>query len=181
VVPGAIAAPLEGAHRPGHFAGVTTVVAKLFLAVRPDSAIFGQKDFQQLAVIRRMTQDLDMGIEIIGAPTVRESDGLAMSSRNSRLNPRQRQAAVVVVRALDAIQAGLDSGNIDSAELRGRAVDVVAREPLARLEHVEIVDPQTLDTVASVDRPIIVVIAIWFGDVRLIDNRLLNAAPSRDL
>ena len=173
VEPGALALPLEGAHRPGHFAGVTTVVAKLFLAVRPDVAVFGQKDYQQLALISRMAADLDMGVEIIGLATVREADGLALSSRNRRLNAAQRAAALVVPRALDALEAGFRSGIRATAELQQLAIRTVAAEPLASLEHVEIVDPESLATLDFLVESSLVVIAVWIGDVRLIDNRLM--------
>ena len=174
VEPGVLAEPLEGASRPGHFRGVATVVAKLFNAVRPDAAVFGQKDFQQLAVVRRMVLDLDMGIDIVGLPTVRESDGVAMSSRNSRLDVDQRRAARVVPTALDAVEAALTSGASDIAVLRRAGAAVVGAEPLARLDHLELVDPDTLAAATDTRARLLAVIAVWFGDVRLIDNRLLN-------
>jgi pantoate--beta-alanine ligase len=173
VEPGTLATVMEGAARPGHFRGVTTVVTKLFGAVQPDVAVFGEKDFQQLAIIRRMTCDLDLGIEIVGAPIVREPDGLAMSSRNVRLTPVARAAAVCVPRALDAAVAAAATGG-SAAEVVGAADAVVAAEPQARLEYVEVFDP---DTLRAVDRPAPgsrVAIAAWFGDVRLIDNAELT-------
>jgi pantoate--beta-alanine ligase len=174
VEPGALAAVMEGAARPGHFRGVTTVVAKLFGAVRPDVAVFGEKDFQQLAIIRRMARDLDLGIEIVGAPIVREPDGLAMSSRNVRLDPAQRAAAVCVPRALDAAAVAAGAGSV--AKLVSAASAVVAEEPLARLEYIEVFDPLTLGLLhdlAATPSPRIA-IAVWFGDVRLIDNRAIS-------
>ncbi len=172
VEPGALADVMEGAARPGHFRGVTTVVSKLFGAVAPDVAVFGEKDFQQLAVIRRMTCDLDLGIEIIGAPIVREPDGLAMSSRNVRLSPDQRRAAVCVPHALDAATAAARTGRGSAAAIAAGA-DVVAAEPLARLEYIEIFDPQTLLPVPDAVAGSRIAIAAWFGDVRLIDNAAL--------
>ena len=173
VVPGDLAEVLEGAQRPGHFRGVTTVVTKLFLAAEPDVAVFGQKDFQQLAIIGQMATDLDMGIEIIGMPTVREADGLAMSSRNRRLTPAQRAAAVCVPRSLEAVAAAHQAGERDADALVAIARDVVAAEPLARFEHLEIVDASTLRGGQLVGPSAVAVTAVWFGDVRLIDNRLL--------
>lgn len=178
VVPGALADPLEGAGRPGHFAGVTTVVSKLFHAVEPDVAVFGQKDYQQLAVVRRMTRDLDMGIEIVGVPTVREADGLARSSRNQLLAPEDRRAAPCVPTALGTIRAAFAAGERDGAALAAAARAVVAAEPRARLEYVEVVDATELTPVARVINPVVVVIAVWFGSVRLIDNLVLD--PSTD-
>lgn len=178
VEPGALADPMEGAGRPGHFRGVTTVVTKLFNAVNPDAAIFGQKDYQQLAIIRRMTIDLDMGIEIVGIPTVREADGLAMSSRNRRLSPDDRAAAVVVPKALQAIAAAVERGERDGDRLRELARDVVRAEPRASLEYVEISDADTLVAMRVIDRPAVVAIAVWFGEVRLIDN-LTMTSPAR--
>lgn len=174
VAPGRLGELLEGAHRPGHFRGVTTVVSKLFLATRPDVAVFGEKDFQQLAIIRRMTTDLDFGITIVGLPTVREADGLAMSSRNRRLSPEQRSAAAVVPHLLDAV-ARVVVPPVSAADLVAIAERTAASEPLARLEHLDIVDAETLEPVDVVDgtRPVVALVAVWFGDVRLIDNRRL--------
>jgi pantoate--beta-alanine ligase len=174
VEPGPLAEPMEGAGRPGHFRGVTTVVTKLFNAVRPDAAVFGQKDYQQLAIVRRMVTDLDMAIEIVAAPTVREADGLAMSSRNRRLTPQDRGAAVCVPRALDAAAQAMNSGERRSDMLLGAARAVLADEPLARLEYVAVADAETLAPLDLVDRPAVMAIAVWFGEVRLIDNRLLR-------
>ncbi len=171
VEPGALAELLEGAHRPGHFRGVTTVVAKLFGAARAHLAVFGEKDYQQLTIVRRMVADLDMGIEIVGLPTVREADGLAMSSRNRRLTPQQRAAAVCVPRSLDAVQDALAAGVTDVADLVAIGRAVVDREPLARFEHLEIIDCDRLTALTAVDAAAQVVTAVWFDDVRLIDNR----------
>ncbi|MEO7397505.1 MAG: pantoate--beta-alanine ligase, partial [Ilumatobacteraceae bacterium] len=173
VEPGHLAETLEGAGRPGHFRGVTTVVTKLFNAVHPNVALFGLKDFQQLAIIRRMVIDLDMGIEVVGIATVRELGGLAMSSRNGRLNEHQRAASVVVPLSLDAVEAAIARGNEDVTSIREAAAAVIASEPLARLEYCELVDPQTLVPVTGTHRPILATIAVWFGDVRLIDNRVV--------
>ena len=170
VEPGALADVLEGAHRPGHFRGVTTVVSKLFHATRPHVAVFGQKDFQQLTIIRRMVTDLDMGIEIVGLPTVREADGLAMSSRNRRLSAEQRTAAVCVPRSLRAVQDAAAAGERRAARLVAEGREVVEHEPLARFEHLELVDDRTLRPVELVDEHTVAVTAVWFGDVRLIDN-----------
>ncbi len=179
VEPGELAEPLEGANRPGHFRGVATVVTKLFNAVRPDVAVFGLKDYQQLAVIRQMAADLDQGIEIVGLPTVREHDGLALSSRNLRLSAEQRRAAIAIPRALDAIEAAVTAGQRDVVALDVECRRVLAGEPLALLEHVEFVDPHTLRPRGTVDGPLLVVIAVWMGDVRLIDNRLIDHSAER--
>ena len=173
VQPGALADVLEGAQRPGHFRGVTTVVAKLFGAARPHLAVFGEKDFQQLTIVRRMVADLDMGLEVVGLPTVREGDGLAMSSRNRRLTAPQRTAAVCVPRSLDAVQRAIAGGETDAARLTAVGRTVVDAEPLARFEHLELVDPDALTPVTQVIGATQAVIAVWFGDVRLIDNRRL--------
>lgn len=170
VEPGELADSLEGASRPGHFGGVTTVVAKLFGAMQPDVAIFGQKDFQQLAIIRRMVADLDMDIEIVGVPTVREADGLAVSSRNQRLSPEDRQGAVCIVQALRAAVQAVADGEHDAEHLVALASRRVAAEPGAELEYIRIIDPVTLDPVADTHQPAVMVAAVWFGDVRLIDN-----------
>lgn len=176
VEPGALASVLDGPSRPGHFRGVTTVVAKLFGASRPHAAVFGQKDFQQLAIIRRMVADLDMAIEIIGVATVREPDGVALSSRNRRLSRAQRAGAVCVPLALGAIAQQFDHGERDCAVLQEIGRGIVDAEPLARLEQLEIVDPSTLQPISIVggESDALAVIAVWFGEVRLIDNRLLG-------
>lgn len=173
VEPGALAEPLEGSGRPGHFRGVATVVAKLFNAVRPDVAVFGEKDFQQLAIIRRMVIDLDMGIDIVGMPTVREADGLAMSSRNRRLPAADRAAAPVVARALREMAGLARSGEADTATIEARGRAVIEAEPLARLEYLRVVDPLTLQPPADVHTGAQGLAAVWFGDVRLIDNMRL--------
>ena len=165
--------PLCGAVRPGHFRGVTTVVTKLFHAVRPDVAVFGEKDYQQLAVVRRMTADLDFGIEIVGVATVREADGLALSSRNRRLAPDDRQAARCVPRALEAAAAAVAGGERRAAAVVARATATIAAEPRARLEYAELRDPETLAEVSEVAGPSLLALAVWVGGVRLIDNRTL--------
>ena len=165
--------PLCGAARPGHFRGVTTVVTKLFHAVRPDLAVFGEKDWQQLAVVRRMTADLDFGIEIVGVPTVREADGLALSSRNRLLAADDRVAARCVPRAIDAAAAALSTGERRAPALVGAATAVIAAEPRARLEYAECRDPATLAPVEEVAAPTLLALAVWVGGVRLIDNRIL--------
>jgi pantoate--beta-alanine ligase len=162
--------PLCGRVRPGHFRGVTTVVTKLFHAVRPDCAVFGEKDWQQLAVIRRMTADLDFGIEIVGVPTVREVDGLALSSRNRLLAPADREAARCVPRALAAAAGVVREG---AAAVVGRATAEIAAEPAARLEYAELRDPDTLEEVTEIATPALLALAVWVGGVRLIDNMLL--------
>lgn len=176
VDPGSLAVPMEGAMRPGHFRGVTTVVAKLFGAVRPDVALFGQKDFQQLAVIRRMAIDLDMGIDIISVPTVREPDGLALSSRNRRLSPGDRRASVAVPDALRSAVEALAAGETDAQELERTALRVLAGESHGRVEYVRVFDAATLEPIPTIDREAVIAAAVWFSDVRLIDNMLLHPA-----
>jgi pantoate--beta-alanine ligase len=175
VEPGGLAEPLEGAGRPGHFRGVATVVTKLFNAVRPHVVVFGQKDFQQLAVVRRMVADLDMGIEVVSHDTMREPDGLAMSSRNRRLTPEQRKAAVVVSQALYAVadRYADTCGRLPIDQLRAVGAAMIESEPLARLEYLDIVDADTLQPPTENHGPLVAVTAVWFGDVRLIDNVLL--------
>ena len=165
--------PLCGVARPGHFRGVTTVVTKLFHAVRPDVAVFGEKDYQQLAVVRRLAADLDFGIEIVGVPTVREPDGLALSSRNRRLGPDDREAARCVPRALDAAAELVLAGERRAGPVVARATAVIAGERRARLEYAELRDPETLGEVAEVAGAALLAVAVWVGGVRLIDNRLL--------
>ena len=171
--------PLCGAARPGHFRGVTTVVTKLFHAVRPDVAVFGEKDYQQLAVVRRLAADLDFGIEIVGVATVREADGLALSSRNRRLGSAEREAARCVPRALDAAAAMVATGERRAGPVVARATAVIAGERRARLEYAELRDPETLGEVAEVAGAALLAVAVWVGGVRLIDNRLL--VPEGDI
>ncbi len=174
VEPGELAGRLEGPMRPGHFRGVATVVTKLLGATMADVAAFGQKDFQQLAVIRRMVRDLDMGVEVLGVPIVREPDGLAVSSRNVRLTTDDRKAAAIISRSLVAARDAFDAGERASETLRSIAVDRIASEPLASLEYVDVIDALTLEPVARVAPPACIAAAAWFGDVRLIDNVLLD-------
>ncbi len=165
---------LDGASRPGHFRGVATVVAKLVEIVRPDCAFFGQKDAAQVAVLRRMVRDLDMDVEIVVCPIVREKDGLAMSSRNAYLTAEQRQRALVLYRALMRVQLMADRGERDAAKLVEIGKQVIAEEPGARLDYFAIVDPETLDPVTDVPRGALVAVAAYFGTTRLIDNILLT-------
>ncbi len=174
----ALTAPLCGKTRPGHFRGVTTVVTKLFHAVRPHLAVFGEKDWQQLAVVRRMAADLDFGIEIVGVSTVREADGLALSSRNRRLSAEDREAARCVPRALDAAAEMAATGETRPAMIVGRAKMEIAACPRARLEYAEVRDPETLEEVDEVTAPVLLGVAVWVGEVRLIDNRLLAPAEA---
>lgn len=166
--------PLEGAGRPGHFRGVTTVVTKLFHAVRPDAAVFGMKDYQQLLTIERLVTDLDLGIEIVRVPTVREGDGLALSSRNRRLGAADRSAATCIPGALAAARQAIDTGVRDTSEVLATARRVLDAEPRARVEYLELVDAATLQPVANLDRPSVLATAVWFGDVRLIDNEVFG-------
>ena len=166
--------PLEGARRPGHFRGVTTVVTKLFAGVQPRRAYFGQKDAQQARVIQQMTRDLNLPIEIVVCPTVREPDGLAMSSRNTYLTPEQRRAATVLYRALQAAQAEYDAGRRDASHLRATMQAVLDAEPLARPQYVSCADP---DTLQELDGPVdkaLLSMAVFVGETRLIDNLLLG-------
>jgi pantoate--beta-alanine ligase len=168
-----LADPLEGSSRPGHFRGVATVVAKLFGAMQPNVAVFGQKDFQQLVIIRRMVADLDIDIEIVAVPTVREPDGLAVSSRNHRLGADDRRASVCLVEALREVASAVHAGERDVEHLVGLAGRRIAAEPRAALEYIRVVDPVTLDPVSAVDQHAVILVAARFGDVRLIDNMAL--------
>jgi pantoate--beta-alanine ligase len=166
---------LCGRSRPGHFRGVATVVAKLFNAVKPHVAVFGQKDFQQLAVIRRMAADLDLGIEVIGVPTVREADGLAMSSRNAYLSASERTAARSLSRALAGGRAAFAAGERRAAAVLARVRAVLSAEPLARIDYAELVDADTIEAVETIDRPALLALAVFIGRTRLIDNVVLAA------
>jgi len=165
---------LCGEKRPGHFRGVTTVVAKLFNAVRPHLAVFGEKDYQQLVAIRRMVRDLDFDIEVVGGPIVRESDGLAMSSRNAYLSPPERQAALCLSRALAASETAVREGERGGAAVLDRAYAVLNAEPRARIDYVALADPESLRPVDRIAGPTLLALAVWIGQTRLIDNTLLG-------
>ena len=169
-----VSAGLEGERRPGHFRGVATVVAKLFAAVQPQRAYFGQKDAQQTVVIRQMSRDLSFPVEVVICPTVREADGLAMSSRNAYLRGDERAAAAVLYRALTAARAAFDAGSRDAEDLRGIMAATLDAEPLARRQYVSCADPQTLH---ELDGPVdgaLLSMAVYVGKTRLIDNLLLG-------
>jgi len=161
---------LEGASRPGHFRGVATVVAKLFNIIQPTRAYFGQKDTQQAVVIKKMIADLNMNLEIVVVPTVRESDGLAMSSRNSYLNPEERQSATVLFGALSLARQLWQFGEKDASKIRYEMENLIQKEPLAQIDYVSIADADTLEELDMIDRPALVSLAVRIGKTRLIDN-----------
>lgn len=166
---------LEGASRPGHFKGVATVVTILFNTLRPDNAFFGQKDAQQVAVVKQLTRDLGFETEIVVVPTVREESGLALSSRNTRLSDEHRQKAAIVYRALREAKAAYKRGERNASTLTQLVNQVIAEEPLAVVDYIEVIDPETLQTVEKVtDNETLIAAAVRFGDVRLIDNVVLN-------
>jgi pantoate--beta-alanine ligase len=165
---------LCGRSRPGHFRGVTTVVAKLFAIVEPDLAFFGQKDAAQAAIIRRMVRDLNFSVEIMVGAIVREPDGLAMSSRNAYLSSPQRQSALALYRSLAEVKRRFDQGERQAAKLIEAGKLVLARESLVRLDYLEIVDPDTLDPLSELNRPALVAVAALVGTTRLIDNISLS-------
>ena len=165
---------LEGVVRPGHFRGVTTVVTKLFNIVQPTKAYFGQKDAQQVAVIKKMVADLDMNLEIVVCPTVREPDGLAMSSRNTKLTREQRQAAPILYRALTLAQELWSQGEKDAGTIRHEMTDLIEKEPLASIDYISIANNETLKEIHRVKPPALVSMAVKFGKVRLIDNIVLE-------
>jgi pantoate--beta-alanine ligase len=173
---GAVAGPLEGAARPGHFDGVATVVAILFDLVGADRAYFGQKDAQQVMVIRQMARDLAIRTEVIACPTVREPDGLALSSRNVHLAPDERAAAPVLRRALLSARARWDAGERSADRLREAMRETLAGEPLATPDYVSVADGLTLAELDRVDRPALLSLAVRFGETRLIDNEVLADA-----
>ena len=160
--------------RPGHFRGVTTVVAKLFHIVEPDIAFFGQKDAAQLAIIRQMVRDLKFPIEVVGCPILREPDGLAMSSRNVYLDPAQRKSALVLSRALRCMEQLFKQGERNSQVLAGAGKNEFSAEPTVRLDYLELVDPQSLDSVSEVKEGTLMAVAAYVGTTRLIDNLLLK-------
>jgi len=164
---------MEGASRPTHFRGVTTVVAKLFNLVLPDVAVFGQKDYQQAAVIQRMVADLNFPVKIVVAPTHRESDGLAMSSRNQYLTPEQRAQAPILFHALQAVAGAVKKKTVSAAQLQADLKEFITAAPLARLDYVAFFDPETLVPVAKVKRGTHMALAVFFGKTRLIDNARL--------
>ncbi len=170
---------LCGLSRPVHFSGMMTIVAKLFNIVKPHYAIFGEKDYQQLAVIRKMTSDLNFDIKIIGAPTVRESDGLAMSSRNKYLTAQQRQSALNLFRALKDAEQMTAKGETRPQALVEKAVDTISSAPETAVEYVKICDPETLEDVSVIDRPVLMALAVKIGQTRLIDNTMLSPKQSR--
>ncbi len=170
----AMTQPLEGSMRPGHFKGVTTVVAKLFNATQPDKAYFGQKDAQQAAVIRQMTRDLNFPIEIVVCPTVREMDGLAMSSRNKYLNEAERKAATVLFRSLSAAKELYEGGERDAEKIRGKMKEVLAGEPLAQMQYVSCADYDSLEELSEIKGKALLSMAVFLGKTRLIDNFILG-------
>ena len=161
---------LCGAKRPGHFRGVCTVVSKLFNIVLPDRAYFGEKDAQQLAIIRRMVKDLNFGTEIVSCPIVREPDGLAMSSRNLYLSPEERKAALSLSRSLSAAKELMRKGEKDSVKIREAIVAGISAEPLVKIDYAEIVDSADLSPVEKIEKPVLAAAAVYFGKTRLIDN-----------
>ena len=171
-----ITLPLCGKHRPGHFRGVTTVVAKLFNVVKPHVAVFGEKDFQQLAVIRRMVRDLGFDVEILGHPIVREVDGLAMSSRNALLTPEERERALLINRALREVQAMFDNGERSVAVIVNKVRELVSSGEGMRIDYVEVRDPDSFEELTHIAGPALLALAVRIGKTRLIDNCLLNAA-----
>lgn len=163
---------LCGASRPGHFRGVCTVVTKLFNIVRPDKAFFGQKDAQQLAIIKRMVADLNMNVAVVGCPIVREADGLAKSSRNAYLTAEEREAALVLSQAIRAGEAAVAAGERDTAALKELMAAVIGEEPLARIDYIEVVDGLTMQPVETVGASALAAMAVYIGRTRLIDNFL---------
>ncbi|MFC1919051.1 pantoate--beta-alanine ligase [Chloroflexota bacterium] len=171
---GKVTERLEGASRPTHFRGVTTVVAKLFNIVQPTKAYFGQKDAQQAIVIRKMASDLNMNLEIVTLPTVREPDGLAMSSRNTYLNPEERRAAAVLYQALCLAQQLWSQGKKNAGELRQKMTGLIQKQPLANIDYISIADNETLEELGEVKPPALVSMAVKIGKTRLIDNIVLK-------
>ncbi len=165
---------LEGASRPGHFRGVTTVCAKLFNTIEPDLAYFGQKDAQQAIAIRKMVADLNMNLKVVTLPTIREPDGLAMSSRNTYLNPEERKAALVLYRALKLAQKLWSAGETDAARIRREMLALIKKEPLARVDYVSLVDAETLEELDKIKPSTLASLAVKIGTTRLIDNVVLE-------
>ncbi len=167
-----------GKSRPAHFRGVTTVVAKLFNLVQPDTAYFGQKDAQQAAIIKKMVSELNMDVEIHICPIVREKDGLAMSSRNAYLNEEERKAALVLYRALLKAKDEIIKGKKDAGEIRKEITEVIEGEKLARIDYIAIVDPENLQEVDNIEQEVLIAVAVWIGKTRLIDNIIARKSTS---
>ncbi|WP_320046652.1 pantoate--beta-alanine ligase [uncultured Ilyobacter sp.] len=165
---------LCGATRPGHFRGVCTVVTKLFLIVSPDRAYFGEKDFQQLAIIKRFTKDLNIPVEVIGCPIVREEDGLAMSSRNAKLSEEERRKALIIIEALNIIKEMVYQGTSDVEELKKEAARKISTMDIAKIDYFEIVDPNTLEKIDVVKEKALAATAVFIGKTRLIDNMIIG-------
>lgn len=165
---------LCGAFRPGHFKGVTTVVLKLFNIVKPDIAIFGEKDYQQLLVIKQMVKDLNLDVEIVPCPTVREPDGLAMSSRNIYLSPKERESALSLYKALNLAEKMVKDGEKDPEKIKKSMIEFINMHPYIIVQYIEIVDPQTLEPVEVIDKPVLCAIAAFVGKARLIDNKIIS-------
>lgn len=165
---------LEGASRPTHFRGVTTVVGKLFNIVQPTRAYFGQKDAQQAAVIEQMVRDLNFPVEIVRCPIIREADGLAKSSRNVYLSPEERQAALILSQALDLAQILLEKGETSAEKIIQAMTEKIQQEPLAMIDYIKVVDNQTLQDVAKIEKPVLIPLAVRIGKTRLIDNVVFN-------
>ncbi len=163
-----------GASRPGHFKGVATIVAKLFDIVKPDKAFFGQKDYQQTLVIKKMAADLNMDIDVEALPTVREPDGLAMSSRNSYLNEEERKAATCLYWSLTKAEEMIKNGERNSAKIIGDMQKIIEAEKLARIDYITIADAETLEEIKTIDKKAVIALAVWIGKTRLIDNIVVN-------
>ena len=172
---GKLGEQLCGVFRPGHFRGVATVVAKLFNIAEPHAAIFGEKDYQQLRVIRRMARDLNLGVEVVGHPTVRAPDGLALSSRNSYLSDAERQAALSLCRALNKAEALALAGEKESGRILDAARAEIEKEPLARIQYAKLCHPETLEDVEKIESEAVLALAVFVGKTRLIDNTVLKA------
>ena len=164
---------LCGPSRPDHFRGVATVVTKLFNIVRPHVAVFGEKDYQQLAIIRRMVKDLNVDIEILGVPTVRENDGLAMSSRNAYLSQDERPSALSLFLALEAAKKRVEEGVRDGEQITREASALILSHPHTTIDYVSLCDPESLENVNRIDGPTLMALAVWVGKTRLIDNAML--------
>ena len=174
VTPGILGEPMEGASRPGHFEGMATVVVKLFNAVMPHTAVFGEKDYQQLAIVRAMVRDLNMPLTVDGLATVREDDGLALSSRNVRLSASDRTAARAIPQALEAARNLFASGVRDAKRIEDTVTTALAAVANCSIDYVQIADATNLSEVTHIERDVVLAIAVWFGDVRLIDNTVLR-------